>query len=69
MTNIDIFINGEVSTIRKNITILDLINDLDLDLTKIAVEKNLEIIEAKSFSSQELKSGDKIEIVHFIGGG
>lgn len=69
MTNIDIFINGEASAVKKNITILDLIKDLDLDLTKIAVERNLGIVDADSFSSQELEPGDNIEIVHFIGGG
>ena len=46
-----------------------LIKELGLDERKIAVERNREIVPKTQFSSVRLCEGDKIEIVHFIGGG
>ncbi|MFT7099234.1 MAG: sulfur carrier protein [Rickettsiales bacterium] len=43
--------------------------DLDLDVKKIAIEKNYEIILPEEFGKNMLNDGDRIEIVHFIGGG
>jgi thiamine biosynthesis protein ThiS len=42
---------------------------LELDAKKIAIEKNYEIIFPEDFAKNILNAGDKIEIVHFIGGG
>lgn len=69
MSKIKIILNGDEITIHDNITIAQLIIDLELDVTKIAVEKDLEIIHFDQFERVTLNEGSKVEIVHFIGGG
>ena len=49
--------------------ISDLVEDLKIPLKKVAIELNQEIIDKKKISKIALKKDDKIEIVHFIGGG
>jgi len=46
-----------------------LVKDLKIPLKKVAIELNQEIIDKKSINNINLKKNDKIEIVHFIGGG
>ena len=47
----------------------NLLNDFKIPLKKVAIELNLEIIDKKKLKEIKLKNNDKIEIVHFIGGG
>ena len=46
-----------------------LINDLKIPIKKVAIELNQEILDKKKLNKIKLKKNDKIEIVHFIGGG
>ena len=64
-----IFVNGEEVTLEKQINIEDLLSKFSLDKRKIAVEKNLEIVSQSQFSDVFINEGDRIEIIHFIGGG
>jgi thiamine biosynthesis protein ThiS len=66
---IRIILNGEEKFVSRNIAIENLILDLELDVKKIAIEKNYEIILPEEFAKNMLSDGDRIEIVHFIGGG
>ena len=52
-----------------NYKISDLVKDLKIPIKKVAIELNQEIIDKKNISKINLKKDDKIEIVHFIGGG
>ena len=69
MSQIKITLNGEEKFLKNHQTLQDLIDDLELDLEKIAIEKDLEIIDPAQFSKIILNEGSQIEIVHFIGGG
>ena len=69
MSKIKIILNGEEKTLSKQMTIADLIIEYELDIKKIAIEKDLEIINPNAFAETILQDGSKIEIVHFIGGG
>lgn len=69
MLKVKIILNGEEKLIVNNTTIADLVKDLELDVKKIAIEKDLEIINPDKFPEIILNEGSKIEIVHFIGGG
>ncbi len=69
MTKIKIFLNGELKEIEENLNISQLLLKLDLDPRKIAIEKDLEIINQQDFEKIFLDENSKIEIVHFIGGG
>ena len=64
-----IILNGTEKNFQNQISIATLIRELGLDERKIAVERNREIVPRTAFNSVSLCEGDKIEIVHFIGGG
>ena len=66
---IKIKLNGKALSVDKGTKLVNLINKLKFPLNKIAIEKNNLIVEKKKINKISLKSNDKIEIVHFIGGG
>ena len=66
---IKIKVNGKFKSISHSYKILDLVKDLKIPLKKVAIELNQEIIDKKNINKISLKKNDKIEIVHFIGGG
>tara|TARA_B100001175_G_scaffold311595_1_gene316243 strand:- start:272 stop:490 length:219 start_codon:yes stop_codon:yes gene_type:complete len=66
---IKIIVNGKQKTINLKFTIKNLLEKLKLPINKVAIELNREIVNKKKISKIFLKSDDKVEIVHFIGGG
>ena len=66
---IKIEVNGKVKSISDNFSVSDLVKNLKIPLKKVAIELNQEIIDKKKINKISLKKNDKIEIVHFIGGG
>tara|TARA_X000000368_G_C22504449_1_gene482054 strand:+ start:65 stop:283 length:219 start_codon:yes stop_codon:yes gene_type:complete len=62
-------INGKNRLIKRKTTLKTLLTTFKLPMNKIAIEINEQIMDKKKFSKIELKNNDKIEIVHFIGGG
>ena len=66
---IKIKVNGKIKCISDNYKMSDLINKLKIPIKKVAIELNQEIIDKKNIDKINLKNNDKIEIVHFIGGG
>lgn len=62
-------VNGEKHAFDMPLSIADLLTRLGLPRQKIAVEHNLEIVPKSAYDSLMLSDGDRIEIVHFIGGG
>ena len=66
---IKIRLNGKTKTIKDNYKILNLINDLKLPIKKVAIELNQKILDKKKLGKIKIKNNDKIEVVHFIGGG
>ena len=66
---IKIKINGKVKLINDNTNLLKLVKNIKIPLKKVAIELNQEILNKKKLGRIILKKNDKIEIVHFIGGG
>ena len=66
---IKITVNGKQMQIIPKFTLKSLITKLKMPQNKIAIELNKKIVDKKRISKIQLKKGDKIEIVHFIGGG
>ncbi|GHC34348.1 sulfur carrier protein ThiS [Aidingimonas halophila] len=62
-------LNGETTSLDGNPTIRDLVESLDLTRRRIAVEVNEEIVPRSQHSAKALADGDRVEIVHAIGGG
>ncbi|MDB4154748.1 sulfur carrier protein ThiS [Candidatus Pelagibacter sp.] len=66
---IEIRVNGRVKSISDKYKMSDLVKNLKIPMKKVAIELNQEIIDKKKINKIILKKKDKIEIVHFIGGG
>ena len=65
----NIVLNGEEINIADSLSILGLIDLYELPASKVAVERNLEIVPKSAYVTTMLKETDTVEIVHFIGGG
>ena len=66
---IKIRVNGKYRLINQNTNLLNLIDILKIPIKKVAIELNEQIVDKKKIKKIFLKKNDKIEIVHFIGGG
>ena len=66
---IKIKLNGKTKFIDANTKIDSMINGLKIPIKKVAIELNQEILDKKKLKKIKLRNYDKIEIVHFIGGG
>ena len=62
-------LNGKKITIQSKFSIYDLLKKYKLSNKKVAIEYNGAIISKENYKKKKLKNDDKIEIVHFIGGG
>ena len=66
---IKIKVNSINKFVPENYKMIDLVKNLNIPIKKVAIELNQEIIDKKKMDKINLKKNDKIEIVHFIGGG
>jgi thiazole synthase len=66
---VEITLNGETRRLDRGLSVRGLLEGLGLDPAKIAVERNLEIVPRSAYDHVALADGDRLEIVHFIGGG
>jgi sulfur carrier protein len=64
-----VFINGETREISNESSLSELLRNLSLPSERIAIELNKEVIRRKDWENIQVKDADKIEIVHFVGGG
>jgi sulfur carrier protein len=62
-------LNGDTYEINKGTNLSELLNKLKIQKNKVAIEVNGKIIERNKYPDQILNSDDRVEIVHFIGGG
>ena len=66
---IKIVVNGKLLSVNLKLSLKSLIEKLKTPINKVAIELNEEIVDKKKLNKTYLKNKDKIEIVHFIGGG
>jgi thiamine biosynthesis protein ThiS len=66
---VQIQLNGEARDVAEGTTLAALVSHLGMKADRVAVELNLEIVPRANWDSTVLKSGDKLEVVHFVGGG
>jgi len=62
-------INGESRDVPERLDLAELLRHLSLPDQRVAVELNCEVIRRSDWPSRMVREGDKIEIVHFVGGG
>ena len=65
----EIILNGEPYTVDQPLTIVALLERLEIDARRVAVEHNLTIIKRHRFPDVLVDEGDQVEIVNFVGGG
>jgi thiamine biosynthesis protein ThiS len=66
---IEILLNGEGRKVPGNTFLIVVLEDLRLNLDRVAVEYNRKLLKREEWGSTPLADGDRIEIVHFVGGG
>jgi thiamine biosynthesis protein ThiS len=64
-----ITLNGEPQEIPGPMSLKELLARFELDARKVAIERNREIVARSAYGQTRLADGDRLEIVHFIGGG
>ena len=62
-------INGENRDVKEGLTVLALLEDLELQPDAMVVQRNENVIERSDFATTQLEEGDVIELVRFVGGG
>ena len=62
-------INGEKREVEEQMTLRELIESLALVPERLAIELNHSVVRRADWPQTTLKDGDRIEIVHFVGGG
>ncbi|MDD3650486.1 sulfur carrier protein ThiS [Immundisolibacter sp.] len=65
----DILLNGEHRTVRPDLTVAALLDELGLAGKRLAVEVNRDIVPRGEHATRVLRDGDRVEIIHAIGGG
>ena len=66
---IEVAINGEIRSIPHGLTILRLLESLELDPARVAVELDRRIVKPHDWAATPLAGGARLEIVQFVGGG
>lgn len=67
--SIEITVNGEQRTLGAGATLQDLLASLELDPRMVVVEHNRSIVRQPALAETALIEGDRVELVHFVGGG
>ena len=66
---INITVNGEHHEFHPGMTVVGLLRELGLNPSRVAIERNLEILPRPRWQETQLAAGDRYEIVQFVGGG
>ena len=64
-----IILNGDSYEVDQPVSVIDLLQRLEIDPRRVAVEHNLTILKKPAFESTLVQQGDRVEIVNFVGGG
>ena len=66
---IQLMVNGKPRTVTAGLTVKELLASLGLAPATVVVERNLEILDRSQYGETTLREGDRLELVHFVGGG
>jgi thiamine biosynthesis protein ThiS len=64
-----ITLNGEPHELGSPVTITGLLEQLDIDPRRVAVERNFVVVKRDAYATTQIEEGDQIEVVNFVGGG
>lgn len=66
---IEVVVNGEARQVPENLTLRTLLEFLGLPTDRVAIERNLQIVSQPDWDKVRVEPADRLEIVHFVGGG
>jgi thiamine biosynthesis protein ThiS len=66
---VTIRLNGDPHELRRPLSVSELLQELDIDARRVAVELNLTVVKKAAYDSSVITDGDEVEIVNFVGGG
>lgn len=66
---IEVIVNGETKSIPANLSLTELLKHLNMPDDRLAVELNEQVVRKMNWDAIKVNGDDKIEIVHFVGGG
>jgi len=66
---VQVIVNDEPRTLPDGATVADLVATLGLGPRRIAVEVNLDVVPRATYAEVRLRDGDRVEVIHFVGGG
>ncbi len=69
LSTVRVVVNGEERQVSDQVSVAQLLEELGLSAVRVAVEVNRQVIGRGEFSTRRLSDGDKVEVVHFVGGG
>ena len=64
-----LIVNGQSQNVQENLSLSELISQLNMKPERVAVERNGSIVPRNTWAQTSLQHGDRLEIVHFVGGG
>ena len=64
-----LYINGEIKELPLKMNLIGVLEYFRLPSERIAIELNTEVVRRKDWVSTEIKEGDRLEVIHFVGGG
>ena len=67
--SVSIVLNGKRRPVRNGLTVAGLLRDLELHPGMVVVERNRKILAREALQATPVEEGDRIELVHFVGGG
>ncbi|MSP63130.1 MAG: sulfur carrier protein ThiS [Myxococcales bacterium] len=62
-------VNGAARTVPSGCTVAHLLEILEIDPRRVAVERNRDVVPRQSYGATHVEDGDQIEVVTFVGGG
>ncbi len=65
----EIVLNGEKAIVPENISVQGLLQHLQVDPSRVAIEINRQLVKKTTWETFQVSSADEVEIVHFVGGG
>jgi len=64
-----LIINGEEKEVKDGITVLELLKELGIEEKTMAAAVDMQVVKKDNWSKRELQDGEKVEFLHFVGGG
>lgn len=67
--SVEVIINGDTFQFEQELSVVEILKELDIDVHRVVVEHNQQLIHQAQFQSQMVRASDQLELLEFVGGG